>query len=48
MAINVSNSLVEYLKGSILFLVECYLCLNDVFFFNSIYIEGPRTKLYLF
>ena len=44
----------KYLKGSILNLVECCLCLSDVFDFirllkyaTSIYIEGPRTKIVL-
>ena len=31
MATNISKVLVRYLKGSILDLVECCLCLNDVF-----------------
>ena len=39
---NVSN-------GRILDLVECCLCLSHVFFyFSSIHIEGPRTKLSIF
>ena len=46
MAINVSNSLVEYLKGSILFLVECYLCLSDVFF-SIVYILRDRGQNYI-
>ena len=48
MVINISKVLAEYLKGSILGLVECCLCLSDVFYFTSIYIEGPRTELSIF
>ena len=29
-------------------MVECYLCRSDVFYFSSICIKGPRTKLYIF
>ena len=32
MVINVGKVLEEYLKGSILDLVECYLCLRDTYF----------------
>ena len=36
-------------KGSIVELVECCLCLSHVFFyFSSIHIEEPRTKLSIF
>ena len=48
MAINISQVLVEHLKDSTLDLVECCLCLRDVFYFSSIYIEGARTKLFIF
>ena len=48
MAIDISNKLAEYLNVSILNLVECCLCLNDVFYFSSIHIEAPRTKLFIF
>ena len=45
MAINISKVLEKYLKFSVFDLGECYLCLGDVFYFSSINIEGPRTKL---
>ena len=40
--------LIKYLKDSILDLVECCLCLSNVFYFSSIYIEGVRTKVFIF
>ena len=48
MAINISKILVEYLKGSIADLVKCCWHLGNVFYFSSIYIEVPRTKLSIF
>ena len=39
MGINISKVLIKYLKGSILDLDECYLCLSYVFYFSSIYTE---------
>ena len=40
--------LIKYLKDSILDLVECCLCLSNVFYFSSIYIEGVRKKVFIF
>ena len=45
MVINISKVLAKYLKGGVFDLDEC---LSDVFYFSSIYIEGPRTKLFFF
>ena len=40
----------KYLGGKILNLVECYLCLADVFFFyfSSICIKELKTKSFIF
>ena len=39
--------LMKYLKGGILDLIECCLCLGDVFYFSSIYIlsEWGQKKI---
>ena len=47
MGINLCKVLIKYLKGSILDLDKCYLCLSDDFYFSSIYTERPRTKHFL-
>ena len=38
----------DILRGSIFDLNPCYLCLSDIFYFNSICIKGPKTKLSIF
>ena len=48
MVINITKLLAEYLKGTILDLAECCLCLSDVFYFSSIHIEGLKTKLFIY
>ena len=46
MAINISNLLVKYLKGSILDLDEFCLCLSNVFYFSSICIESAKALFF--
>ena len=42
MVINISKLLTKYFKGSILDLVKYCLCLSDLFYFSTTYIDGPK------